>query len=104
MHQLSIEIFQQNVKAVPAVHTANSTTKFHNISYIVVFSIWSAVINEKQRNFIFRLRQRTMTGTKRAEATGTRPWFLKLWYAYHYWYADHCLLTQRDLNKKSKYK
>jgi hypothetical protein len=28
-----------------------------------------------------------------------RAWFLKLWYAYHYWYADHCLLV-RGLNKK----
>jgi hypothetical protein len=41
-----------------------------------------------------------MTGTKQAEATWTRPWLLKLWYAYHYWYPDHCLLTQRGLNKK----
>jgi hypothetical protein len=28
-----------------------------------------------------------------------RSWFLKLWYAYHYWYANHCLLV-RSLNKK----
>jgi hypothetical protein len=28
-----------------------------------------------------------------------KAWFLKLWYAYHYWYANHWLLV-RGLNKK----
>ena len=33
-----------------------------------------------------------------------RAWFLKLWYVYHYWYANHSLLVCSLNNKNQKQK
>jgi hypothetical protein len=54
-----------------------------------------AVTGSTHDIFIYTLEDLT------ARLQTSRPWFLKLWYAYRCWYTNHCLLV-RGLSKNIK--
>ena len=55
-----------------------------------------------RRGFIYGIHDYS-TRTLHSVIKSSTSWFLKLWYAYHYWYANYCSLVC-DLSTVSKYR
>jgi hypothetical protein len=57
----------------------------------------------KRKDLYFIAEYTDIQTTAHSATLQSGPWFLELWYAYHYRYTNNYLLVS-DLNKEYKYK